>query len=75
MNPWLAFGVGVFAGFMLVKATAPTESACCAIVAKGARDEIAGLFGDASGAVGGFLDGSGITNALPGWLTAAGYKG
>jgi len=74
MSPWLAFGLGVFGGFILVKGTFPVESSCCTRVANAGRDEIAGLFGDAKGPVASFLDGSGLTNAIPGWLDALGVS-
>ena len=63
------FALGVLAGFAVVSAIRPTEGSCCQRVAFGARDKIAGYFGTtASPAVAYLLDGSGITNALPGLI-------
>lgn len=70
MNAALWFVAGVAVGVAGIALIAPTQESCCQRVAYGARDKIAGLFGDgeASAVVKGILDGTGLTNALPGLL-------
>jgi hypothetical protein len=65
----LGLVVGVAVGSLMFRAQ---ESSCCQRVALGARDKIAGYTGPFSGAVGGILDATGLTNLLPGLLDAAG---
>jgi len=68
------FALGVLGGFALIKYTYPLESSCCQRVANAGRDQIAGLFGGASGAVGSVLDSTGLTNTIPGLLDVFGVS-